>query len=460
MDIPHQCDSRMTLAVLRSSIRGIACALCLGLFFPITAQAQVLNQRVNQLLSNNCSELLRGDSSNVLGTNLQAACTSAPGVTGSGNSNGGGAATIQTAAISILNRNLMSRLDDIRNESTATAAQPSQMMAMNPFGLLSPGMIRGFGALAPVNPSGDSSSAGFATGSHGRMKGLGLFASGLVEALNRDVTTFQDGYKSMILGVTAGADYRFNQRTVAGVALNYANTHGDLKNGGDFNTNSFGATLFTSYTPTDRTFIQLTAGYTHDNYLVSRNAQAFIPGLAGTPDRNLNGVASSSSNGNIIRVTGLTGYDHPIGMFTLGPRLGFNYTNTHIGDHAETSGGGLGLKYDDQWINSVQSVVGIQGQAAVSTSAGVLVPQVNADYIHEFANSQRFITANFVEDLRLDATRFTFQNDAPVRNYFNVGTGLIMVMRNGWQPFINFRAMVGNEQFENYAGTVGLRMEL
>lgn len=35
-----------------------------------------------------------------------------------------------------------------------------------------------------------------------------------------------------------------------------------------------------------------------------------------------------------------------------------------------------------------------------------------------------------------------------------------MVLPNGWQTFAHFRAMVGNEQFSNYAGTIGLRIEL
>lgn len=96
----------------------------------------------------------------------------------------------------------------------------------------------------------------------------------------------------------------------------------------------------------------------------------------------------------------------------------------------------------------------------LSTGFGVLVPQFNADFIHEFANSQRFITVQFAEDFRDNPTKFRFQNDVPVRNYFNLGTGLLMVLANGWQPFVNFRAMVGNEQFNNYAGMFGLRVEL
>jgi hypothetical protein len=98
--------------------------------------------------------------------------------------------------------------------------------------------------------------------------------------------------------------------------------------------------------------------------------------------------------------------------------------------------------------------------AAFSTGFGVLVHQVNADYIHEFANSQRLIHVQFVEDLRSTPTKFTFQNEVPVRNYANLGTGLVMVWPNGWQSFVNFRAMVGNEQFNNYAGTFGLRVAL
>jgi hypothetical protein len=39
-------------------------------------------------------------------------------------------------------------------------------------------------------------------------------------------------------------------------------------------------------------------------------------------------------------------------------------------------------------VNSLQNVLGVQAQAAIGTSMGVLVPQANADYIHEFANSQ------------------------------------------------------------------------
>lgn len=454
----HSCQLQRRYRRMRVLGAFVAVSMLLGVA-PGVLRAQVLDQRVNSLLANNCAGLLQGAGSAVLAPTLAAACTGATGVTGSGTSGGGGAASVQGSTASILNRRILQRLEEVRGESGQEGGKTAAMV-MNPFGLVTPGLIRGMSMASPISPTGDGSSAMFNLGSQDRWQGLGFFASGLVEALNRDVTTFQDGYKSNIFGITAGADYRFDRSLVAGAAISYSNTHGDFRSGGDFNTNTLGIVLFGSYLPTDRTFVQISGGYTHNNYLIARAAQAFIPGVGADPSRSLSGAPGSSSDGDVLSFNAVVGYDHPIGMFTVGPRVGFNYTNTHIHDYAETSGGGLGLRYDDQWINSVQSVFGVQAQAAIGTTFGVLVPQINADYIHEFANSQRFITASFVEDLRATPTRFTFQNESPVRDYFNLGTGLIAVLPNGWQPFVNFRAMVGNNQFNNYAGTFGLRVEM
>lgn len=437
---------------------GVAVAGGVGTSFPPEVQAQVLDQRVGQLLSNNCALLLMGAGSGVLGPQLQATCTGGPGTTVGGSSTGGGAAAVQTAAVSILNRNLLSRLEELQEEEQQSPARSASLTA-NPLGLLAPGLFRGFGTASPMNPTDGAQGASFSTGSQSRWKGLGFFTTGLVEALNRDVTTFQDGYKSTILGITAGADYRFNRQVVAGLAVNYANTQGDFDSGGDFSSNSLGVTLFGSYLPTDRTFVQVTGGYTSTTYLVSRLATAFVQGGTG-PSRILNGLPSSNSHSNMFNLSALTGYDQPIGRFTVGPRLGMNYTNTHINDYAEAGNSGLELRYADQWVNSLQSVVGVQGQAAISTGFGVLVPQVNADYIHEFANSQRFIGVQFVQDRRANPLQFTFQNDSPVRDYFNLSTGLMAILPNGLLPWVNFRAMVGNKQFDDFAGTFGVRVEL
>lgn len=418
------------------------------LLVQVPAYAQTLNQQNRALLAGNCAGL--SGAGGTYGTNLAAICTAGGTAQGAG---GGGAASVQASAASILNRTILQRLDETRNEDQSSGQKHASSMVANPFGALMPGLFGGMGVTSPSQPTGGPS-GGMLGMSSERWKGLGLFASGLVESLNRDTTTFQEGYRSYILGFTVGGDYRFSRQLTAGVAYTYSNTAGDFRQGGTFSTNSSDFTFFGQYLPTDRTFVQVTGGYGRNSYLVDRRNSLTLSNIA------VAGFSSNNSNGDVFKVGMLTGYDYPIGRFTIGPRAGINYSNTHIQSHDERGSTGLELRFDDQYVNSIQSVLGVQGQAAISTKLGVLVPQANADYIHEFANSQRYLNVQYVQDLNPIPTKFRFQNDVPVRNYFNLGAGLMMVLPNGWQPFMSFRAMVGNEQFTNYAGTIGLRMDI
>lgn len=410
--------------------------------------AQTLNEQNRALLGNNCAGLTGGP----YGANLNVICTAGGGAaTGAG---GGGAASVQAATASILNRTILQRLDETRHEVPSFGGRRASSMMANPFGAVMPGLFGGMSMASPSQSAGGASGSMFGLSSE-RWKGLGLFASGLVEALNRDDTTFQEGFRSSILGFTVGGDYRFSRQVTIGMAFTYSNTSGDFRQGGNFSNNGYDGTFFGQYLPTDRTFVQFTGGYGRNSHLVDRrNTLTLATGPL------VSGFSSSNSNSDVFKLSMLTGYDHPVGMFSVGPRLGINYSYTHVHDYDEAGTTGMELKFDDQYVNSVQSLVGLQAQAAISTDLGVLVPQVNADYIHEFANSQRYLNVQYVEDFSPTPTKFRFQNDVPVRDYFNLGAGLTMVLPNGWQPFVNFRAMVGNSQFENYAGTFGLRVEM
>lgn len=449
--------------VLQSAVSSAIAWLVL-MIAPFDAVGQVLDQQVNALLANNCGGLGTGDPTNPdvsgFGPNLARICA-VPETTGSVSS-GGGAASFQGSTVSILNRVLLGRLEELRQEGQEEGRQSSSMQ-FNPLGMLS---MAGLGNLNVNSPfyaastAMGSSNAGFMTSNQSRWKGLGFFATGRVESLNRDVTRFQDGYNSTILGFSAGVDYRVSKTFVAGMLGNFSNTGGDWRGGGTFSTNSYGWLAFAHILPTEKTFIQVTGGYTRNNYLINRLATAVVTSTAPQNNRIVDSFASSNSNGDVANASVLAGYDHPFGRFIIGPRAGVYYTRTHIGSYAENGGGGIGLAYGDQDIDSLQSTFGLFGSTAYSTRFGVLVHQVSADYVHEFMNHQRQIDVRFTEDLRADPTRFTFQNESPARDYGNISTGLVMALPNGWQPFVNFRAMVGNEQFTNYAGTFGLRIAL
>ena len=126
--------------------------------------------------------------------------------------------------------------------------------------------------LISTSPQSQAAADALAFSTQERWKKIGFYITGRVEALNRNLTTSQYGYRSNILGITAGMDYRFTKNLVAGAAFTYSNTHADLNtvNGGSFDINTYNPTLYAAWMPTDRLFVQTVAGYRHHNNSVSR----------------------------------------------------------------------------------------------------------------------------------------------------------------------------------------------
>jgi outer membrane autotransporter protein len=133
------------------------------------------------------------------------------------------------------------------------------------------------------------------------------------------------------------------------------------------------------------------------------------------------------------------------------------YRRVATGSYTEQGDTGLELRFMNDRITSVQSTIGVLASYAISTNWGVLVPQLNADWTHEYDNGQRSIYVQFAHDNRPIPTTFSFQTDKPDRD---LGTGIVAVLPNGWQAFANFETLLGHAYFDNYIGTVGIRLGL
>ena len=154
---------------------------------PIESTAQVLNQRINELLANNCAAIGHSGSATdpQFGANLNALCQFPTTVAAS--STGGGAASVQGSAASILNRVLLQRLNEIDEEDGQEHKRSSSLL-FNPIGSLMSGFVGNQSVSSPfyaATTGGGGSAASFNTGSQSRWNGLGFFASGLVESTTR-----------------------------------------------------------------------------------------------------------------------------------------------------------------------------------------------------------------------------------------------------------------------------------
>lgn len=288
---------------------------------------------------------------------------------------------------------------------------------------------------------------------------LGLFVTGEGDWVRKDVTRFEPGFSSDAGGVTVGADYAVLPWLTTGLALSYLGTNGSFNDsGGNFNTEAFGVTLYGSATPMRNLFVDGTVGYTHRDYEVVRRASYATP-INGT---SVDGFVQGDTTGNEFRASALTGYDFVVSALTVGPRVGVNYSTNSIDAFTERNWSpkyidtGLQLAYDAQHRESLTTTVGVFASYALSTSIGVFVPQVNAEWVHEFQDNQRVIYFRFREDL--GQTKLRFQTDAPTRNYGNVGTGLVLVLPKNMQVFLSFRALVGYDDRQAYTANGGIRI--
>lgn len=394
------------------------------------ALAQTLDQAVTGLLENQCEEL-NGEPRFTqripgLGEDLSNICFAefpgAGGGAGSGTASaaGGGAAASPTA-VSVLQRRFLER----REEALEAEVEFDES-------------------------GGASADAEADLGA-----GINVWLSGRYEDLDKEVTAFEDGYDSDVWGFTAGADFLLTNWLVAGFAFDWSGWNGDYTGGDEFRVNTFGPIIYASVFPLDNLFLDASFGFSKSRFDRSR-----FTSFTDEDDETFSGLTEADYDGDRIEVNVLTGYDYSIANFTIGPRFGFRYEELDIDAYTERGDSGLELSYDDQVIRSMQTKVGFQASTAIGMGFGVLVPQFNFDWTHEYENDQRFVVVRFAQDLRDEPTRFGFQTDSPDRNFFHIGGGVVAVLPRGIQAFANLEAMLANRIFDDLTGTFGFRLEL
>lgn len=379
-------------------------AVALSFFLAAPAAAQSLDEQIGSLLGFNCEGF-----SGVIdeGSPLAILCNSGEGA---GTSAGGNAAGAAQMAPSIVQE----RLQEARGAGDADVAA---------------------GTVTEISPQ------------------LSLIFSLEGETLDRDVTHFEDGFDSEILRLTAGFDSQVTDKFLAGVAFTYNEQDGDLNSGGDFDNDSFGLLAYASFLPTERFFIQATGGYASKGYEHTRTASFETEGV----EQTFTGPVKGSYDGNEISGGILLGYDQPAGAVTFGPRASLDLVYTDVDGYSEKGTTGLELSFADTSEFSLQSRLGMAASMAISTGFGVLVPQMSANWVHEFENDQRTENFSFVDDT--ESVQYQYEDESPDRNFFELALGVSAVLPHGWQTFAQYRTLLGHDYFDSHVGAIGMRFD-
>ncbi|MDX0574268.1 autotransporter domain-containing protein [Sinorhizobium medicae] len=255
--------------------------------------------------------------------------------------------------------------------------------------------------------------------------------------------------------------------------VNYEQECG-VSNGGALDTDEFGGSAFYQTQLLDNGFFAAEIGFSkghqkyHNSLCTIDVAIDFTNPPSNLGTRNTAaGIISGDPDYIGLSADIHTGYDWDISGVTIGPRFSLNTWWKSIDAYAESEAAGnrqtvpitgAGLRYEEQDISSVQTRIGLAVSKPLVLNTLIVVPFIQLDYIHEFANDQRTIRASFVEDRRPNPFSFTFKSNPPDRDFFEIRSGIVAEIFSGGVAYLDGRAILGHDLVENYGVKGGLRI--
>ena len=287
---------------------------------------------------------------------------------------------------------------------------------------------------------------------------LGVFINGSISLGDKDRTDNVAGFDFTTTGITVGADYRFTDQLIAGLAAGYVNTDTDLDaRGGSLDTDGYSLSLYGTYFQEKGMYLDGIITYGNNDYDQSRRIIYNLDEVA------VNQKAKSSFDGHQWSAALGGGYSFNRGPLNFGPTLRLEYVKANVDGYRERmsaptlDGGGWAVRIGDQQAKSFTSQLGGELSYAMSQSWGVLLPQANVEWVHEFKDGNEQVTGFFLQDP--SQTTFALNTDSPDKNYFNLRLGVSAQFAQGRSAYFYYRKLLGYDNLNIDAFSAGLRFE-
>lgn len=174
-------------------------------------------------------------------------------------------------------------------------------------------------------------------------------------------------------------------------------------------------------------------------------------------------TASSDFDGHQWSATLGGGYSMNQGGFNFGPTGRLEYVHAKVGGYAESmsdptaNGGGWATRINSQEVDSFNMQLGADVSYAMSQSWGVLLPQANLEWVHEFNDGGSSVTGYFLQDPTQNT--FSLNTDKPDTDYFNMRLGVSAQFKQGTSAYFYYRKLLGYDNLNVDSFSAGLRLE-
>ncbi|MDT0618801.1 autotransporter outer membrane beta-barrel domain-containing protein [Salinisphaera sp. P385] len=271
-----------------------------------------------------------------------------------------------------------------------------------------------------------------------------VFGSADYRASEQDRTVNAPANESDMLGLVLGADYRVNPDLVLGATVGY------VANETDFTSGNFGQLEHYNYS-----ISALASWYVWQNLYV--DAVGRIAALEFDAIRQVagGGIALGDTTGFEYAISTSSGYEFHRGPLSFGPQVRVTYIDLFLDGYME-AGGGNPLRYGNQDVESLRTAVGGNATYAINTGFGVVVPQAAVEWVHEFDDDPRLVTAQSIAS----GAFLTVPVDARDSDFYRISVGASAVLTHGRNLFFRYEADLSRENRENHTITLGARLEL
>ncbi|HEY1070305.1 MAG TPA: putative Ig domain-containing protein [Thermomonas sp.] len=236
-------------------------------------------------------------------------------------------------------------------------------------------------------------------------------------------------------GVSAGADYRLNDRVVVGMGVGYGRDRTHVgENGSRSDARAYTFAGYASVNPGQRFFIDTVLGYQTLDFDLLRHV---------TTDGS---TAAGSRKGSQWFGSVSAGADLAFQAMQITPYLRMDVARGELDGYAEQADAPNALTFGKMDVDTATGNAGVRFDWHHRTTWGAFSPQLKAEYQHDFQGDGT-ATVQYSDLLQMPFYRTRL--DGYARSRWLLGAGMRFDWSNGWGLGVDYDAQMGNKSSDH-----------
>jgi outer membrane lipase/esterase len=260
-----------------------------------------------------------------------------------------------------------------------------------------------------------------------------------------------EGFDFDTQGITAGIDYRLNNKAVIGVAIGYSDFDSEVNTGDTVESKALTFSAYGSFNVTDNFYVDARASFGNPDFDQQRTVDFNLQ--SNQTNQTVFGETEGSQKSIIIT----SGYQFNKNGWQFTPSVSAEFYESDIDAFVETGSADFNVGFSEQNFKTTRFTAGFQANKAISLSKGVLIPSMGYTFVHENQNGDDVV---LMRVSGMPAGEF-FESETSFNDgdYGLLDIGLSFVASNGKQAFIQYSQALGWEGFDKHTLNLGARFE-